>query len=195
MITSGIEAQEISIWMTGLGSAVAMAVDLRYLKIPNLLTMSLCLGGVVHHVIDSGLLGGVFSLSGAVVGFVLLFLPFAIGAFGAGDVKMVAALGAWLGPNATVLLVIFSMIAMVIYSLSLLAWQRRCSAGWACFVSVMRKLRVQLFGFKPDYFAGEPADVLPHRGQYQIATSAIPFSVMIAVGLVATWWIVGTTVN
>jgi prepilin peptidase CpaA len=45
------------------------------------------------------------------VGFAF-FLPFfALGGMGAGDVKLLAALGAWLGPTQAVWLALFSLIA------------------------------------------------------------------------------------
>ena len=51
------------------------------------------------------------SVSGWVVGVLVFLLPFALGGMGAGDVKLVAALGAWLGPMDTVWLGMYTALA------------------------------------------------------------------------------------
>ena len=47
---------------------------------------------------DGGWSAGVGSAIGWVVGIAIFFVPFALGGLGAGDVKLLGAIGAWLGP-------------------------------------------------------------------------------------------------
>ena len=87
-------------------SLVAAAVDLRTRRIPNLLTAPLLLAGWVCAVF----LGGFAGLADAAAASFLLGLPFVLlfvfAGGGAGDAKLMAALGAWLGVlNGTVVLV------------------------------------------------------------------------------------------
>jgi prepilin peptidase CpaA len=81
---------------------VASVLDLRERRIPNWLTLSLLVGGMVQAGLGSGTVSPASSGLGILVGFVLMFLPFALGALGGGDVKLLAAVGAWLGPMPTV---------------------------------------------------------------------------------------------
>lgn len=87
-------------------SLVAAGIDLRTRRIPNLLTAPLLLAGWVCAVIFGGFAGLADAAAATFVlglPFVLLFI-FAGG--GAGDAKLMAALGAWLGVlNGTVVLV------------------------------------------------------------------------------------------
>ncbi len=75
--------------------------DLRHRRIPNAITfpavvVALCLHGATHS--GQGLL---LSLAGAVVAAALLLPGYAMGFTGAGDVKLLAAVGAFLGwPDA-----------------------------------------------------------------------------------------------
>jgi len=77
---------------------VGSAWDLRTRRIPNWLTFGGSAAALGFHLVTGGLPGAGFSLGGWVVG-CALFLPFfALGGMGAGDVKLLAAMGAWIGP-------------------------------------------------------------------------------------------------
>lgn len=90
---------------------VACVTDLRSQRIPNILTFGGAVAGVVFHsVIGSGE-GFFLSVSGWAVGVGVFLLPFALGGMGAGDVKLVAALGAWLGPIDTLWLGMYTALA------------------------------------------------------------------------------------
>jgi len=85
--------------------------DLRTRRIPNLLTFGATAAAVLFHVVTGGVHGGATSLGGWLVGAGLLLAPFVLGGMGAGDVKLVAALGAWLGPVDTVWLALYTGVA------------------------------------------------------------------------------------
>lgn len=86
--------------LVALFTLTAAVTDFRIHKIPNWLTVPTAILGLVYHAIFSstGPLTGIgFALAGFAVGFVLLILPAVLGGGGMGDVKLLAALGAWLG--------------------------------------------------------------------------------------------------
>lgn len=92
-------------------AVVAAVWDLKSRRIPNVLTFGSALFAVMAHTYFEGLSGGGWSVLGWLTG-VAFFLPiFALGGMGAGDVKLLAALGAWLGPGAVVWVALFSLIA------------------------------------------------------------------------------------
>ena len=76
----------------------AAIIDGRSLKVPNWLTLHFVLGGLAYAYWAGGapLLG--WSLAGAAVGLACLMPLYAIGGMGAGDVKLMAGAGAWIGP-------------------------------------------------------------------------------------------------
>jgi prepilin peptidase CpaA len=115
---------------TILAGAVALALvagwtDLRSRRIPNWLTMPALLIGVAANVAVSGWSGLKTSLIGAVLGLVLL-LPFVLlRSLGAGDWKLAGALGAFVGRELLVDLLIASVFVAGIMALVLVIYKGR----------------------------------------------------------------------
>jgi prepilin peptidase CpaA len=84
-----------------LATLAASVTDLWKFKIYNLLTIPMLLAGPCVSAWIGGWDGLASSLMGAGLGFGLLIVFFAMGGVGPGDVKLLAAVGAWLGPYLT----------------------------------------------------------------------------------------------
>jgi prepilin peptidase CpaA len=80
----------------------AACADLRWRRIPNWLTLGSALVGLALNVWLYGAAGGLTTLGGLALGLALLLPFYVLRAVGAGDVKLLAALGALLGPQALV---------------------------------------------------------------------------------------------
>ena len=78
----------------------AAVTDIRTRRIRNWLTLSLLLTGFLQSFLPLHTVVPASAALGMLVGFGLQFPLFAIGARGAGDVKLLAAIGAWTGPWA-----------------------------------------------------------------------------------------------
>jgi prepilin peptidase CpaA len=92
-------------------SGAACITDLRSRRIPNVLTFGSAAAAVIFHVAANGTPGLFHALLGWVVGAAVFFVPFALGGMGAGDIKLLAALGAWLGPTAALWLAVYTGVA------------------------------------------------------------------------------------
>jgi prepilin peptidase CpaA len=91
--------------------ALACISDLRTRRIPNVLTLSAAAVALVFHLVTGGPAAAGWSVAGWIVGF-LLFLPiFALRGMGAGDVKLLAAVGAWLGPMQVAIAALVTSVA------------------------------------------------------------------------------------
>jgi prepilin peptidase CpaA len=97
LVRTPLSAQPWGWWIAFAAVAVATAIDWNTRRIPNVLTFPLALLALVLN----GILGGGAGLAGSAAGLVfgLAFFLFlmTLGAMGAGDVKLMAALGALLG--------------------------------------------------------------------------------------------------
>jgi prepilin peptidase CpaA len=82
--------------------------DLRTRKIPNAITVSGAAVGLVLHLFDGGLYGAIQSLAGAALGLAIFIALYAAGGMGAGDVKLFGAVGAFAGPQALVVVFLFT---------------------------------------------------------------------------------------
>ena len=95
-------------------TAICAAMDWRTGRIPNWLTVPVFALGLLSHGMNNGLSGLEFSLGGFAVGFGLLLVLWLFGGGGGGDVKMMGALGAWLGITLTVQVFLASAAATMI---------------------------------------------------------------------------------
>src|SRR5439155_15849311 len=77
---------------------IAAAVDWRTRRIPNWLTVLMMLSGLAGSFLAGHVASPGQAMLGMVVGFAIPFVLFAMGALGGGDVKLLAGIGAWLGP-------------------------------------------------------------------------------------------------
>jgi prepilin peptidase CpaA len=97
--------------LVGTFTAIAAVLDYRTKKIPNWLTVSAAVLGLAYNTFAPGGMGPLAAIVGFAIGFVLLLLPWLLGGGGMGDVKLLAALGAWMGP--VLILVSFGLAAML----------------------------------------------------------------------------------
>ena len=81
---------------------IACVTGVRWRRIPNALVVTLALTGFAFSVwVEPWLVGLGRAMGGLALGFGIWIVFYVIGAIGAGDVKLFAAAGAWLGPAAT----------------------------------------------------------------------------------------------
>ena len=94
---------------------VAVVIDVRSRRIPDWLTLAIATGGLTHALLPGAAVSPLSSVLGVLVGGLLLLGPFAIGATGGGDVKLLAAIGAWLGPwGAVLVLAVECLVGLVV---------------------------------------------------------------------------------
>jgi len=99
----------------------AAVTDIRNQRIYNWLTFPLILAGFATHTVFGGFAGLKFAAGGFALGFVAMAVPYFLGVMGAGDVKLMAGIGAWLGVEATLVAFLFTCIAGGVYALVVLA--------------------------------------------------------------------------
>lgn len=84
--------------------------DLKERKIPNNITFTGILIGIFFNLITGGLTGFLQAVIGLFAGLAIFFLPFAMGGMGAGDVKLMGAIGALMGWQFSVMTAIYSAL-------------------------------------------------------------------------------------
>ena len=107
---------------------LAAAIDMRQRRIPNWLTLMLILSGLARGLINHGPTGLGWSALGLLAGASIPFVLFAIGAMGGGDVKLMAGVGAWLGPGPVLLVLVCEKVIGLLIVLAQALWQRRLAA-------------------------------------------------------------------
>jgi prepilin peptidase CpaA len=170
-------------------AVLAMAVtDLWRFRVHNVLTLPLLFSGLLYQGITEGTPGFVNSLLGALFGFSALILFCMMGGIGAGDVKLLAGVGAWLGLPLTFYVFIASSLAAGVYAMILLVTSRRLRETWV-------NLQIAWYRLKAvGRYLGSDSDVQETLTQSDRRQRLIPFAAMVAIGLVvavlaASWLI------
>lgn len=153
--------------------AATAVVDWRRRRIPNGLVAALLAGGLAVSVARGGGAGAVSAIEGVAAGGALLAAPYLLGVLGAGDVKLLAAAGAWLGPIGAVWALGFGMVAGG--ALTLLAYLRSSAATRGA-------IRENLVSLVLARRVPKPADV-----GGRAAAESVPFGVAVAAGSFGAW--------
>jgi prepilin peptidase CpaA len=158
-------------------AAAGCFTDLRSRRIPNVLTFGAAAGAFGFYLVGDGWRGAGWSLSGLAVG-LAMFLPlFLLRGLGGGDVKLLAALGAWLGPGATVWLALWTAVA---------------GGPLAILIALSRGyLKTALVNVWALLTFWRVAGVQPHPALTLETASAprLPYALPIAAGLMVTLWL------
>lgn len=101
-----------------LGTAVF--TDLKEQRIPNWLTFSSLPFSFGYHLFFYGMNGFLLSLAGMFIGTAFFLLPYIKGGMGAGDAKLMGAVGAMLGPKGVFYAFLFTGLAGGIYALGIM---------------------------------------------------------------------------
>jgi prepilin peptidase CpaA len=186
---------ETWIFVLGVSAYVAAAAytDIRMHRIPNYITVPSAVLGLIYHAAMSGdkyakMFGFSadamwwercgWSLLGFALGLCLLIVPFLLGGGGAGDVKLLAALGAWLGPKWLFIAFAVAMLTAAAIALTIMMSSLTKRGIW--------KTKRKLIDTQ-----GSGANRREPKGPKRV----VPFSIPVAAGtlsllcwLVATQW-------
>ncbi len=157
-------------WPTIAVLAVAVFTDLRSRRIPNWLVLPFAVAGVMVSAWREGGHGVGQSLLGLVMGLVCFGVFAWMGGMGMGDVKLCAAIGAWVGPSQLLVALVVTGIAGGIIAL-----------GWAAACGFLG----ELFGGTGDLIFGMRKRGLGPHPELLLSnprTRKMPYAPAIAIG-------------
>ena len=159
-------------WMLAIVPAVIAGwTDWRSRRIPNWLTLPTLIAGIVVNSVAAGWMGAKESLLGAGLGLGIL-LPFVlIRSLGAGDWKLIGALGAFLGPSRLITVLMWTILVAGLMAVVLIIWKKRVK-------QTARNLAHMIAGLFAFHLPG------PEVSLDNPESSKIPFGVAVAVTVV-----------
>jgi len=155
---------------------VAAVIDIRTQKIPNWLTLPFILIGLGLNCYLAGNNGLISSALGLLTGFLLLYFVYLLGGMGAGDVKLLCAVGALLGPRMVFYTFIWMSLAGGALALLIILYKR-------AFSQTFRNIKILLLGWVLGTAHSEANITIKNRSLIKL-----PYAVAIALGtLLAVW--------
>jgi len=118
---------------------IAIITDVRSHRIPNWLTLPAIITGLGVNLISAGAGGFLFAMEGLLLGTGLFIVLYIMGGMGAGDVKLMGAVGSMLGPQMVLLAALYTAISGGIYALAVIAFHPRARAIRAGLMETIRK--------------------------------------------------------
>ena len=171
-------AQNLIVILLPVILVAASWIDLKQHRIPNFLTFSALIAGFSLQFLLQGWQGLTYSLGGLAVGFLIL-MPFYIkGGMGAGDVKLMAAAGAFLGFKGALLAVGLTLFAGSIMGIFLLVLLGGIRAAMLRYYGTL-KLLFYSHSIDLSYMPPPPDEA---------AAVKFPYAAAICVGTIAAMW-------
>lgn len=168
----------VPIIVVSIFAIVAAITDVWKYKVPNLVTFPLLISGLVYHGAVNEWAGIGNSLLGVLFGFGVLILPYLMGGMSAGDVKLMMAIGAWLGFPITLWVFVFSAFASLLVSMVMVVMNQSL-------VDTMQHLQIiwmKIRAFGQYFGAEESVETLVSAKDRR--KRLIPFGAMVALGII-----------
>lgn len=147
--------------------SLALYTDLKSGKIYNKLTFPAFLLGVVFNGMTDGWKGSLLALQGGLVGIAILFPFFALGWLKAGDVKLMAVLGAFKGTSFVLHDVLFSLVSGGVIAAVLLVRKKLIKRFGVKFVNML----FLFFATRKPQFEGDKSLVFPYSMSIFLGTA------------------------
>lgn len=172
------------IWVVTITLVVAAVIDGMKLKVPNWITFPMIVSGWIYSATLSpyaGWEGLMFSLIGTAVGLALLMPAYAIGGMGAGDVKLLAGVGAWVWGTATLYAfaataVIGGIIAVIMVLIGK-GWDKHRNQFWMICNEIMT--------------VKDPEKLATIAAERKPTMMLLPYGIPIAIGTIAYFAVAG----
>jgi prepilin peptidase CpaA len=177
-------AQNWHVWLVTITLVVAAIIDGKQLKVPNTITFPLIISGWVFNTAVLGWEGLGMSLLGTVVGLGLLLPAYAIGGMGAGDVKLLAGVGAWVGGTVTFYAFCVSAIVGGVIAVAMVLFQRGWTKHKNQFLMILNEIAT----------VGNPTDLSAIAADRKSSMLLLPYGIPIAIGTILYFFWAGMLV-
>jgi prepilin peptidase CpaA len=166
---------------------IAAFFDVKEKRIPNWLTFPIILIGLILNIIMNGLNGCLFSFYGFLIGLAVFFIPFALGLMGAGDVKLMAAIGSLMGWKFTVLSSLFSAVAGIIVVFGYLIYKKELFSYFRKYFVAIAKAILKYINFSDKNIVGTKLKKFAYSKEIEIGIKKneklyVPYGLAIALG-------------
>ncbi len=168
-------AEHWPVWLVTILLVVAAVIDGIQLKVPNWLTFPMILSGWIYSGVAFGWEGLGWSLVGTAIGLGLLLPAYAIGGMGAGDVKLMAGIGAWVWGSVTFYAFCVSAVVGAVLAVLMVLYQRAWQKHRAQFLLILGEIMT----------IRDPNQLSAIAAERKSTMMLLPYGIPIAIGTIA----------
>lgn len=169
------------VWLVTVTLVVAAVIDGLQLKVPNWITYPMIVSGWLYSFAAFGLEGLGWSLLGTVIGLALLLPAYAIGGMGAGDVKLLAGVGAWVWGVVTFYAFCYSAIIGGVIAVAMVLSKKAWSKHSQQFVSIVNEIAT----------VRDPNQLSEIAAERKPRMFLLPYGIPIAIGTILYFAVTG----
>ena len=163
------------VWLVTVVLILAAVIDGWKLKVPNWITFPMIISGWIYSAVFFGWPGLGWSMVGTAVGLALLMPAYAIGGMGAGDVKLLAGVGAWVWGTVTFYAFCFSAIIGGVIAMGMILYQKKWSHHRFQFWAILNEIMV----------VRDPNQLSTIAADRKSSMMLLPYGIPIAMGTIA----------
>jgi prepilin peptidase CpaA len=163
------------VWLLSATLVIAAVIDGWKLKVPNWITFPLIAAGWVYSTVYFGWPGLGWSLLGTTVGLALLLPAYAIGGMGAGDVKLLAGIGAWVWATTTLYAFCVSAVVGGVIAVGMVVWRK----DWHHHISQFWTITNEIMEVR------DPNALSAIAAERKSSMLLLPYGIPIAIGTIA----------
>ena len=179
------------VWVVTVTLILAAVIDGFELRVPNWITFPLIITGWIYSTAAADTMGMTWyqglgwSFLGTAVGLVLLLPAYAIGGMGAGDVKLLAGVGAWMHTTHTAYAFAISAVVGAVLAILMVLYQR----GWKKHSSQFWMILNEISTVK------DPTKLAEIAAERKPKMLLLPYGIPIAIGAISYFAYTGMLTN
>ena len=172
------------VWAVSVILIVAAVIDGFQLKVPNWLTYPFIISGWVISFCLFGWAGLGWSMLGTLVGLALLMPAYAIGGMGAGDVKLMAGIGAWMHVEVTFYSFCLSAVIGALLAVAMVLYRKAWSKHKHQFFAIITEIMT----------VKDPNELSAIAADRKSTMLLLPYGIPIAIGTIGYFLLMGMLV-
>jgi prepilin peptidase CpaA len=174
-LVGSVIGQHWHVWLVSVVLVAAALIDGWKLKVPNWITFPMIVSGWVYSTAAFGWSGLLGSLLGTAVGLGLLLPAYAIGGMGAGDVKLLAGVGAWMWSGVTLLAFCCSAVVGGLMAVAMVLYSRQWGKHRHQFSAIVEEIMS----------VRDPKELSTRAAKRKSSMMLLPYGIPIAIGTIA----------
>lgn len=161
---------------------VAAYIDGKQLRVPNWLTYPMVFSGIIYNTCMFGWAGLWWSVVGMFVGLLCLLPLYAVGGMGAGDVKLMAGVGAWLGWAITLKAFAATAIVGAVMAVVMIWYKKSFVKHYGNLLTILHEWKT---------FYKDPRELSRRAAERKPTMFLLPYGIPICVGSIAYFYLAG----